>query len=110
MALPSMSDQELREFVLGYLRGDVFTHHTIANPDDIPLVFMPVAFGALSSISKEDVDDLGCIYARFSDGVFPRMVNGNPIFMTCRFMNRGDWNRARTAILREQDRMKEIDV
>lgn len=52
---------------------------------------------------------LGLVWEYLSEAG-PRSVNGMPIFMSLRFMHIEDWNRARTAILREEERRKNITL
>lgn len=40
----------------------------------------------------------------------PRSVNGYPIFFSCRIMHTEDWERARRAIIREQERRESIEL
>jgi hypothetical protein len=92
------------------MAGDVFTNQQISMGCEIGLVFMPLAFGVLKDWTKEEIDNIGCIYARFSDGTFPRSVNGNPMFMTCSFMHKKDWARVVAAIQKAQAAVRDIDV
>lgn len=111
MTKPSLlPKEELQKFVRDYLAGDIFTHQMIHNPNDIGMVFMPLTFGAVTDWTKEEIDDIGCVYARYSDGTFPMSVNGYPIFKSCGFLHKDDWGRAVVAIRREQARLKDIEV
>jgi len=107
-----LSDDELRKFVLDYIANDIFTHFQLGDQAEqmMGMVFMPLSFGALADWTKEEVADIGCIYARISEGTFPRSINGFPIFGSCAFMHKDDWNRARAAILKAQAALESLDV
>ena len=110
--LHRLSDDELRKFVLDYIANDIFTHYDLGTQAEqmIGMVFMPLAFGALSEWTKEEVAEIGCIYARRSEGTFPRSINGFPIFGSCSFMHKDDWDRARAVILKAQAALESLDV
>ena len=55
------------------------------------------------------LQNLGVIYEEISKAG-PRSVNGQPIFMSCRILNRSDWIRCRAAINRELARRDEMEI
>jgi len=55
------------------------------------------------------LQNLGVIYEELSKAG-PRSVNGQPIFMSCRILNRSDWIRCRAAINRELARRQEMEI
>lgn len=55
------------------------------------------------------LDQIGCFW-EYMDKAMPRSINGLPCFMSVRIMHKDDWDRALKAILREQERMKELEV
>lgn len=54
-------------------------------------------------------ETLGVIYAYYKDAL-PRSINGYPIFGSCCLLHKEDWKIVRAAIVREQERMKDIDI
>jgi hypothetical protein len=59
--------------------------------------------------NKSVAENLGVIYAYTKDAG-PRGVNGYPMFFGCAFLHRKDWDLVRTAIDRELERQKDIDL
>ena len=57
----------------------------------------------------DKLDQLGVIYEWMSKAG-PRAINGMPTFFSCRLMHKEDWERARQAIAREQERRENIEV
>lgn len=53
--------------------------------------------------------NLGVLYGYHKD-TFPRSINGYPMFHAMGMLNRPDWERVRSAIEREQERAKDLDV
>lgn len=84
------SVDELKEVARGLHAGQIFTDRHVANPQsDMTMVFMPLALGALSECSKEDVEQIGMIY-EWIDKAGPRSVNGMPCFMSFKLLHRDD--------------------
>lgn len=103
------SEEELREFVIDFLAGRIFTSAHMTNSASLGLVFMPLALGALSDWPDEDWADIGIIY-EYLDKAGPRSINGMPSFFSLRIMHRDDWLRCIKAIQREHQRQQEIEV
>lgn len=53
--------------------------------------------------------ELGIVWEYLSEAL-PRSINGYPIFMSCRVMNKSDWNKIWPVLQREEDRLKSIEV
>jgi hypothetical protein len=109
VGVPRMSDEQLRRFVVDFMGGRIFTSAQIRNDGDIPMVFMPLALGALHDWPREDWADIGIFY-EYLDKAGPRSINGNPCFFSFRLMHVEDWKRCHVAIVREQERQQEIEV
>ena len=60
-------------------------------------------------IFEKTLADIGCFW-EYMDKALPRGINGLPCFMSVHIMHKDDWSRALKAIVREQDRMKNIEV
>jgi hypothetical protein len=104
-----MSDEDLRDFVLGLCDGRVFTSAHIRNDHDIGMVFMPLKFGALRYYHPKEIDQIGVIW-EYRDKAGPMDVNGMPSFFSCRIMHKDDWKRAVKAYEKENERRKGIEL
>lgn len=119
--LPAMSDDELREFVMGYCDGKIFTANDIPSvripkptqeeiersARDMGLVFVPLALGAMEKIAHPS--QVGTFWEWTKDAM-PRSINGMPMFFSLRVMYKPDWIRACRAIKREMNRRKRVKV
>lgn len=107
---PRMTDEQLKEFVMGYCNGQIFTSSMLGSQLEHlgRLVFMPLGFGALEDI---DPATIGLIWEwKNAPGQVPRSINGFPMFTSCRLMHDLDLARAQKAIDVEMERRKEVKV
>jgi len=104
-----MSDGSLRQFVLDYCAGRVFTSRDLHQPKDAPMVFLLFIHPDAQAILKQAEDQLGLIWAHMSEAL-PRAINGMPQFLGCHLMHKDDWARAQAAIEREVKRREGIEV
>lgn len=112
LTLPALSDDQLREFVIAFADGRIFTTAHIPEGQAanlVHLIFMPAALGAFSGVPKRDLKNIGVLWEYIAQAE-PRSINGYPMFMNCRMLNKNDWARARKAIALELERRKEIHV
>ena len=109
LSAPKLSDEQLKQFVLDFCDGALYTSAHPSKMEDIKLVFLPLMLGALSDWIPEELETIGLIYEDMSKAM-PRSVNGMPMFMSCHIMHIEDWERARKAIDAEFDRRKSIEV
>jgi hypothetical protein len=58
---------------------------------------------------QEFISNIGVIY-EWMEKAGPRSVNGYPTFFSCRLLHKEDWERAKVAIVREQERRETIEV
>lgn len=107
--VPRKSDEELRELVLAICDGRVFTSLHVDNASRIGMVFMPLALGALSNLTDQYVASIGMVY-EYLDKAGPMAFNGMPMFFSCRLLHREDFTRISSAIQRELDRRKNIEL
>ncbi len=103
------SDDELREFVVGWCDGRIFCSAELPTPDLLGSVFMPLALGALQEWTREEIGLIGVVW-EYRREAGPLAVNGQPVFFSCRLMHRDDWERARRAIDRELERRRTIEL
>lgn len=111
LKIPKLTDAKLREFVDDFVSNRIFTlqHIPVHSQDLVGMIFMPVAFGLFSKYSSDSVKTIGTIYEHMSTAG-PRSINGYPIFMSCKMLHVKDWERARKAILVEEERRKSIEL
>lgn len=110
--IPNMSDEELKKFVVDYLGGRIFTSADI-HPGELSnvlgMIFMPISLGALSDLTEENRKSIGLLWEYLSKAG-PMGINGYPIFTSVHLMRTEDWERAKAAIIREGEHLKEIQV
>lgn len=73
------------------------------------MVFLPIAFGALEEWTKQQLNQIGCIWAYNKDAL-PRAVNGYPMFLTIGLLLVEDWVKATTVIRRESTRLHDLNI
>jgi hypothetical protein len=99
-APPRMTAQARAEFVQRYCDGAIFTAAQVPRENDLPMVFMPLALGALAGWPKKIVEQIGTIYESMHKAL-PRSVNGLPIFGSMTLMHRDDWRKVQPMIRKE---------
>lgn len=108
--LPRMAKEDLVKFVEEYVDGSkIFTSADIPDKQQaqmLPMVFLPLAIGALAKWEEEDFKQIGLFWAYYHEAG-PRSINGYPCFFSMRMMHIEDWEKARTAINNELLRRKE---
>lgn len=105
-----MSEDDLRAFVDDLVSGHIFTSaHLNSQPDLVPMVFLPIALGALSKWSATGLNNLGVVWERM-DKAGPTSINGYPTFFSMHLMHREDWVIAAAAANREHERRKAIEL
>lgn len=84
------TDEELKQLAVDIVEGAVFSclHH-MRDMSDLQMVFMPIALGAFSECTEEELKDVGMIY-EYLDKAGPRSINGMPSFFSFAFLNRAD--------------------
>lgn len=104
--LHRMTDDELREFVIGYCDGRVFTSDDVGKGQAhlMHYVFMTLVF-----MDEPLHPDTGLLWEWIREAG-PRGINGMPMFTSHRAMHKDDWERAKKAIVAELERRKEIKV
>lgn len=95
----TLDDAEVRAVALAWLAGNLVCTTLFHESDShlVPLVFMPVAFGAIEQYAEAERAKIAGVYAIFGrERNCGRAVNGYPIFAECRVMSEADWERVRT--------------
>jgi len=111
--VPRLSPKDLREFVEGVIANRYFLSAQIRESEGalIKNIFMPLALGALSSWSKEELLNIGIIYEEYSSRTqASRSINGYPIFFSCRLMHKDDWAKADAAIRKALKAQRDVLV
>ena len=111
LQLPRKTEEELREFIVGFLSNRYFTtaHLRESQTDLLGMIFLPIAMGALAQYNPDSLRDIGLFYEENAKAL-PRSINGYPIFMSVRMLHRLDWERARKVIVAEEERMKALVI
>ena len=69
LELPSLPEEDLKRFVDDFLSDRIFTDkhlHPGEMQQMLPMVFMPLALGALSQYHKDSLQQIGCIWEDMS--------------------------------------------
>lgn len=83
--LENKTDAELTAIAQGIHDKQIYTDRHVRNQDDLPVVFMPLAF-----IKPEDIpDNPGMIYQYISKAE-RRGINEHPIFMSINWLSEHD--------------------
>lgn len=114
--IPAMTPEQMKTFVRDYIDGKIFSLHHMPPDvalDTVAMVFMPIAMGMLSALGPEGIKNVGTIYEYLVDAV-PRSVNGYPVFLSCKLVDKADWEKAREKILKileaREESLKEFDT
>lgn len=104
-----MTEAEIRQWVMNYCDGHIFTSADVEKrhePGLIGMVFMPLMLGGLSELAPEDTDSIGLIWENMA-AAGPRGVNGMPVFMSCRLMAKADFEIVKPLVNAELQRRAE---
>jgi hypothetical protein len=84
------TDSELKQIASDMYEGKIFSSLNLGDKleEALPIVFMPMMFGALSERTKERAD-VGLIYEYISEAA-PRSINGFPVFFSLKILNDED--------------------
>lgn len=87
---PKASQEQIAELARDLVGGQVYTQYDVL-PNDIPMVFMPLAFGGLRGYTKQQLARIvvwGSYPRHKTSGVF---CNGFPMFVECCIWRRTDF-------------------
>ncbi len=85
MEIKNKEDSELKQIAMDLCDGKIFCDlHLSDRKSNLPLVFLPIAFGAFKD--EEDVKNIGLVYEYLSEAG-PRGINGFPNFTSMRVLN-----------------------
>ena len=85
----SLTDEEIKKLADDIYKGLIYTDSHIQNPSDVPRVFMPLLLLQKEHIEEFEANPPGMIY-EYMDKAGPMSVNGMPMFLSVRFLNKED--------------------
>jgi len=83
------TDAVLKEIALGILEGHIFCDRQIVNKDDTPMVFMILALMDDATAKQLKHQNI-CLLYEYINKSGPMGVNGMPVFMSMRCLNKED--------------------
>lgn len=95
---------ELKQIAIDIVDGKIFSSLSIKNPSELGFIFMPLALGAFSEKTKEEIEDVGILYEYMSES--SRTINGNPSFLSFRFLSKKD-SETVISLIKEYQKIKE---
>lgn len=83
--------EQIKEIALQLYRGEIFTsnHSAVQSSEALAGVFMILQMGAFKDWTQQEVDEIGMLYEHM-DKAMPRSMNGLPMFMSVRFLDKKD--------------------
>jgi len=79
------TDEELKQLAQEMYRGEIFCDRQVSRPEDIEMVFIPIALMDNKDRARLRRLKVNFVYEYMSKAG-PRSINGNPIFMSARFL------------------------
>ena len=89
LAYVPKKDEVLKEIALGILEGRIFCDRQIDNKDLVPQVFMILALMDENTAEQLKEQNI-CLIYEYMNKAGPVGVNGMPVFMSMRCLNRED--------------------
>jgi len=80
-----LSEEELREIAEGIYHGRIFCDRQVHTPQEIPMVFMPLALMDDKGRASMILQDANFVY-EYVEKAGPRSINGMPCFFSMRFL------------------------
>jgi hypothetical protein len=101
------TDEELKELALGLNQGRFFSSASCRKPEDVGLVFLPLAMA--DDALTEDLKrmEITFVYEDISRAL-PRSINGMPMFTSMNMLNKADHERLRTINQKIEEALKAI--
>lgn len=90
--LPDYPEAEVKQIAVDLFHGKIYCDRHLHSPDDMPRVFMIVGLGAFADHPKSYIESIGLVY-EYLDKAMPRGINGQPMFMSLKLLNRSDTNK-----------------
>lgn len=83
MATPRTSE-ELKQIALDFVAGKIYTDRQIKDPNDVPLVFLPLALMSKEDIERTLVKDKVALIFEYMSAASARSAGEHPSFMSFR--------------------------
>jgi len=87
--IESLPIEQLKQIAIDFYKGLIFSDRHCESADDIRSTFMTLMFITDPEQIKEIVENSGLIFEYISNAG-PLAVNGRPVFMSMRLLNRKD--------------------
>ena len=84
--IPNRTDQDVRQLASDLLNGKLFTDRHLKSPEQVRMVFLPIALGAFNEWTEEEFEQIGMIYEHMHEAG-PVAVNGKPSFFSVKLLN-----------------------
>ena len=97
------TDTEIKHIAKELWAGQIFCDRQCRTPQDVMSVFMVLALSGPEIIENMKNNEIDFIY-EFMSAAGPRSVNGYPIFMSCRYLDKEDVQR----MFKEHERICEF--
>lgn len=102
-----MKRGELKQVGIDMYHGSVFHTAMIRRVDEVPLVFVVLRFLTQEQLEKEAKDGVVAYY-EYINKALPRSINGMPMFVSCRKLNKDQNNVVLEAYRQEKERCEEL--
>ncbi len=73
--------KDLKQIAIDIVEQKIFLSNYVKPDTLLPEIFMPVAVGAFKGITKEEAENIACLY-EYYDKAGPTSINGYPVFMS----------------------------
>lgn len=103
--IPRMTTIELRQFVIDFCTGLIFTSAHVPDKQMLGLVFLPLGMGGLAKLPEEEIRNIG-LFWEYVRAAGPRSVDGMPMFVSVRMMHKEDVDIVAPLISAEQARLE----
>ncbi len=87
--MENKTDEEIKQIAVDLFHGKLFTDKHCQSPEDIRMVFMPLALMASKDMKKLQKDS-PCMIFEYMDKAGPRSCNGMPGFFSCQMLSMED--------------------
>jgi len=100
-------EEELKQIAVDLFQGKIFTDRHLQRLEDLPMVFMVIAFMRPKDLEKLKDDPPGLIF-EYLDKAAPRGTNGMPGFFSCQMLSQEDTKKVSEICGRLEKAQKEV--
>jgi hypothetical protein len=101
------TDEELKDLALGLSQGRYFSSAHCRKPEDVGMVFLPMAMMDEETRAFFLKHEITFVYEELSKAL-PRSINGMPMFPSCHMLNKADHQRLRAINQKIEEALKAI--